>query len=168
MSIAVSAVVHPSRILLAMIGAVAAMTALVGFTIGFGLVGDLPIMVRMPIASLVFFLAFFGFYHGTRNRKTIQLDISGTGQIRLMELIGDPPCTDTNRPHVRMIGEVVRLMSDSTLWPHMLLLRLRYDDGGIATVPIFPDSVSWDGFRALSVACRWITMQKDAQDAKFF
>lgn len=168
MSIAVSAVVHPSRILLALTGATASGAAFIGFAIGLGLVGDLPGPTRLAVAALVLFLAFFGFYHGTRNRKTIQLDISGTGQIRLLKLVGEPPCTATNRPHLREIGEVVRLMSDSTIWPYMLLLRLRYDEGGIAIVPIFPDSVSRDGFRALSVACRWIATQKDAQDAKFF
>jgi toxin CptA len=168
MSIAVSTVVYPSRILFAMTGVMTAVAAFIGLAVGFGLVGDLSEPVRFAIASLVLFLAFFGFYHGTRNRKTIQLDISGMGQIRLVELTVEPPCTDTNRPHVGKIGEVVRLMADSTIWPHMLLLRLRYDDGGIAVVPIFPDSVSRDGFRALSVTCRWISTQKDAQDAKFF
>jgi hypothetical protein len=168
MSIAVSAVVRPSRILFAMTCAMAVGAALVGFAIGFGLIGDQSLPVRLAIASSVLFLAFFGFYHGTRDRKTIQLDISGTGQIRLLKLTGEPPCTDSNWPHVREMGEVVRLMSDSTIWPHMLLLRLQSDDGEITIVPIFPDSVSRDGFRALSVACRWIATQKDAQDAKFF
>ncbi|HYD62441.1 MAG TPA: flagellar hook-length control protein [Noviherbaspirillum sp.] len=168
MSIAVSAVVRPSRILFAMTRAMATGAALVGFAIGFGLVGNQSLAVHLAIASSVLFLAFFGFYHGTRYRKTIQLDISGTGQIRLLKLAGEPPCTDSNWPHVREMGEVVRLMSDSTIWTHMLLLRLQSDDGEITIVPIFPDSVSRDGFRALSVACRWIATQKDAQGAKFF
>ncbi len=168
MSIAVSAFVRPSRILFAMTAMMAASAALIGIAIGFGLFGDQSQTVRLTSASLVLFLAFFGFYHGTRDRKTIQLDISGTGQIRLLKVSEEPPCTDSNWPHVREMGEVVRLKSDSTIWPYMLLLRLQSEDGEITIVPIFPDSVSRDGFRALSVACRWIATQKEAQDANFF
>lgn len=136
--------------------------------VGFGMIGDLSMPVRLAIASLVVFLAFFGFYHGARNRKTIQLYISGTGQIRLLKVTEESPCLDANWPHVEKIGEVVRLMDDSTIWPYMLLLRLRSDDGATMRVPIFPDSVACDAFRALSVAIRWVSLQKDSQDAKIF
>lgn len=166
MSIAVSTVVYPSRILLAMTGAMVAVAGFVAIAIAAGLVSELPLSIRLAIASLVLFLSFFGFYHGMRNRKPIHIDISGTGQIRLLKLTGATPCADKKRPHVGTIGELVRLLGNSTIWPHMLLLRFQSDQGEIMIVPVFPDSLSRDGFRALSVACRWMAVRKDAQNPK--
>ncbi|HZW22675.1 protein YgfX [Noviherbaspirillum sp.] len=168
MSIAVSAIVRPSRMLTALAGAMAAVAAGVAFAIASGLVGDLTTPIRWSLSALVFFLATFGFYHGIRSRKTIQLDISGTGQIRLLKAGGEPPCTRQNRPHVREIGELVRLMDNSTIWARMLLLRLRLEDGRMVVVPVFPDSVDREAFRALSVACRWIAAQPEAKDVQIF
>lgn len=167
MSIAVSTVVHPSRVLFALNGAMASIAVGVAIAIGAGYIGDLPIPVRALLSSLVFFLASFGFYHGMRSRKTIQLDISGTGQIRLLKAVGQPSCTAAIRPHVKEIGEVVRLMKDSTIWPHMLVLRLQSESGRTTVVPVFPDSVDREAFRALSVACRWISVQNETHPEIF-
>lgn len=168
MSIAVSAVVHPSRILIALNGAMALIAVCVALSIGAGQVGDLSIPLRALLSVLVFFLASFGFYHGMRCRKTIQLDISGAGQIRLLKAEVKPSCTATNWPHVGEIGEVVRLMDNSTIWPHMLLLCLRSEAGRTTVVPVFPDSVDREAFRALSVACRWISVQNEIQHPEIF
>jgi toxin CptA len=168
MSIAVSAVVHPSRILFALNVAMALIAVCVSLAIGAGQIGDLPTLLRALLSALVFFLASFGFYHGMRCRKTIQLDISGTGQIRLLNAGVKPSCSATIRPHVREIGEVVRLMDNSTIWPYMLLLRLRSDAGRTTVVPVFPDSVDREAFRALSIACRWISVQNETQHPEIF
>lgn len=156
MSIAVSAIVKPSRILDAMMLIVASLTSTVGILIGLGVIGELASVLRFAIAASILILSFFGFYHGMRSRKPIQLDISGIGQIRISEWSGKPPCRESKRTHVGMDGKQVRLLPDSTLWPLMLLLRLEDENGGLMTVPVLPDSVSRGGFRALSVACRWI------------
>ncbi|WP_420475269.1 protein YgfX [Noviherbaspirillum sp. ST9] len=161
MSIAVSTVVQPSRVHFVLNAAMAAIVVAVAVVLGTGRIGDLSLPIRALLSVLMFFLASFGFYHGMRSRKTIQLDISGTGQIRLLNVGGEPPCTATMRPHVKEIGEVVRLMDNSTLWPHMLLLRLRSESGQTTVVPVFPDSVDREAFRALSVACRWISVQNE-------
>lgn len=168
MSIAVSAVVQPSRILLALNGAMALIAVCVAIAIGAGHVTDMPIPLRALLSTLVFFLASFGFYHGMRCRKTIQLDISGTGQIRLLKAGGKPSCAATIRPHVGGSGEVVRLMDNSTIWPHMLLLRLQLENGGETVVPVLPDSVDRDTFRSLSVACRWISVQNEKHLPEIF
>jgi toxin CptA len=167
MSIAVSAVVHPSRVLFVLKGGMALIAIGVATAIGTGQIGDLPLAVCALLSSLVFFLASFGFYHGIRSRKTIQLDISGTGQIRLRNAEVKPSCTATFRPHVKEIGEVVRLMDNSTLLPRMLVLRLRSESGRVTVVLVFPDSVNRETFRALSVACRWISVQNEAHPEIF-
>ena len=168
MSIAVSAVVYPSRVLLALNGMMALIAVCVAIAIGFGQIGDLPTSGRALLSSLVFFLASFGFYHGMRCRKNIQLDISGTGQIRLLKAREKSSCAATIRPHIKEIGEVVRLMDNSTIWPYMLLLRLQSESGQMTVVTVLPDSVDRDAFRALSVACRWISVQNETQHTEIF
>ncbi|HZW12762.1 MAG TPA: protein YgfX [Noviherbaspirillum sp.] len=156
MSIAVSAIVQPSRVLFVMVAAMAGMIAIIALSVGLGFVGELSLVVRASMAGLLLILAVFGFYHGTRHRKTIHIDISGAGQVRLTKMNESGPCTSMNWPHVGDSAQVVQILRDSTIWPHLLLLRLRADSGIVTTLPILPDSVSRDSFRALSVACRWI------------
>lgn len=161
MSIAVSAVVHPSRLLFSMVGGMSALVAGIGILVGAGCIGSAPPALLFSLGAATFFLALFGFYHGVRSGKTIQLDIYGTGLIRIAELGPEGTCAGRNRPHVRDSGEIVRLMSNSTLWPNMLLLRLQGDGGRATILPILPDCVDSDSFRAISVACRWIAAQGD-------
>jgi hypothetical protein len=156
MSIAVSAVVQPSRLLFAMVSAMSLCVAAAGVAVGVGQLGTFSIAPRILLATFNVFLAVFGFYHGVRQRKILHIDISGAGQLRLTKVWPTRTCIDTNWPHVSERGDVVRLLSDSTIWPQLLLLRLQNDGGKITTLPIFPDCVSSENFRALSVACRWI------------
>ncbi|WP_194721506.1 protein YgfX [Noviherbaspirillum malthae] len=156
MSIAVSAIVKPSRILGALMLAMAALASTVGILVGLGVVGELAGPLRAILAVCIPILSFFGFYHGMRSRKPIQLDISGIGQIRIAEWSDETSCRESKRTHVGLNGDEVRLLPESTFWPLMLLLRLEDVNGRVVTVPVLPDSVSRDGFRALSVACRWI------------
>jgi toxin CptA len=156
MSIAVSAIVQPSRLLYAMVAAMGAMVAVIGLMVGLGLIGDLNRLARLFMSASLVILAVFGFYHGIRHRKTIHIDISGVGQIRLTEMDAFGPCTSLNRPHVGDSTNMVQILSNSTIWSCLLLLRLRMESGKVTVLPILPDSVSRDSFRALSVACRWI------------
>ena len=158
MSIAVSAIVQPSKWLSSLVGAMSSIVLAGGVAIAAGLEVDLSPLLRWTLASSIVFLSFFGFYHGTRGQKTIQLSISGTGQIRLTEVDSIRPCREREWPHVDVYGEAFVLMSDSTLSAYVLLLRLRSDSGRIITVSVLPDSVSRDTFRALSAACRWIAI----------
>jgi toxin CptA len=159
MSIAVSAIVRPSRRLSSLVGAMSSIVLAGGVAIAAGFAAEFSPFLRWPLASSIVFLSFFGFYHGTRCRKPIQLDISGTGQIRLTEVDSVRPCREREWPHVDVYGEAFVLLSDSTLSACVLLLRLRAESGRIITVPVLPDSVSRDTFRALSAACRWIAIQ---------
>lgn len=168
MTIAVSVTVRPSRILFLMVAAMSLIASVVGFGIGLGYIGELSILYRWPIAAFILFTAVFGFYHGIRHRKLIHMDISGVGQIRLTEVCSAGACADPKRPHVRDSSGVVRLSGDSTIWPHLLLLRLLSDSGKISILPVLPDSVPRDDFRALSVACRWIAAHNDSAGREGF
>jgi len=155
MSIAVSAVVRPSRQLLAMVVAMSAGTALLFFATAIA-ADRIPPQWRLPLIASGLFLAAFGFYHGAAKRKTIHIDISGNGEIRLRDVIDPASCDRETRPHLTEDAACVRLLAGSTLWPRLLVLRLQDDNGNITVLPILPDSVSSDSFRALSVACQWV------------
>ncbi|MGE5650059.1 MAG: protein YgfX [Bacillota bacterium] len=164
MSIAVSAIVRPSRILFAMVGAMCAIVAAIGIAIVFDTIGSLTLLSRTLFGATIIFLSVFGFYHGVRYRKILHIDISSAGQFRLAEVDSASPCAAKNWPHVGSHEAVVALLKDSTIWPFMLLLRLQAESGKITTVPILPDSVSRDSFRALSVACRWVAARSEFQE----
>lgn len=164
MSIAVTVVVRPSPVLYALLCGMCICIALAGVAIGFSWVGDLTMPFRLSIASaciLVSVICFFTEY----NCNTYLIAISGDGQIRLSE---QGPVIDATLPSAcnDAFGEVllVSLQEDSILWPFLLLLRLKADNGKTFIVPICPDGLSVPGFRCLSVACRWIAMHnKSAQ-----
>ena len=84
------------------------------------------------------------------------IDISGLGEIRLtvQQSMGSA--------QARTIR--VQLMPGSTLWPRCLLLLLRPEQGGpVRVLPVLPDSIAPDQFRALAVALRAIA----GRDNKF-
>lgn len=155
MSIAVSAVVKPSRFLLALTAAMCAGGVAIGVAAGLGLSGDVSPVVRIGIGSVCLGAAIFVFFRAMSARKTLRLDISGIGQIRLTDdkaLAGISAIASTDAAH----GELVSLMPGSTLWSMLLLLSLKSEDGRTRVLSILPDSVAPDAFRRLSVACRWI------------
>lgn len=168
MAIAVSVIVKPSKSLFAMVAAMSVVTMAIGAGIGFGYVGELSLILRLVVSVFIVFLAAFGFCHGIRHQKPIHIDISGAGQLRLTKSEKVGACVDQNWPHVEDSAEMVKLSPDTTIWPYMLLLRLQTDSGRKSTVRIFPDGVSRDNFRALSVACRWIAAHNNSLECKDF
>ena len=162
MSIAVSVVVRPSRLLLAIVGCLCIGIVFAAGMIGLAGVGELPFYPRLSIAGGCLFAALSGFYCTVRQRKTFHIDISGIGQIRLMEYSGVAALSRQSEwLSGQDGGESVRLMPDSTIWPHLLLLRLQNDDNRIIVLPILRDCIAAEEFRTLLVACRWIAAQNN-------
>ncbi|MFL9877285.1 flagellar hook-length control protein [Herbaspirillum rhizosphaerae] len=153
MSIAVSADIKPSRMLLLMMAAAAIVVALIGVIFAFALVGQLSFLVRMSLAAVCIVAALLAFWLVLQNRKAVWLHISGTGQIRLVEHHAAVRAKTGSRV---MSGGLAQLLAGSTVWPNLLLLRLRLENGKVRTIPVLPDSVSKETFRALQVACRWV------------
>lgn len=92
----------------------------------------------------------------TRACRPVRIDISAVGQIRVADVM---PAGRENIP-THMPARAF-LVKGTTLWSHLLLLRLRLDGGSVRTIVILPDCVPHDSFRVLSVACRWISMRTD-------
>jgi toxin CptA len=164
MSIAVSAVIRPSRLYLFLcllfsldlcITAVLLCHRLVEL---FNLVHCLAVLIVCVIPVFALLIPVF------RSRNIVRIDISGNGQIRLFQTKRTtPPYQFQNHSEIDLhAGEIVRLLGDSTLWPHIMSLRLQSEKGKIFTVLVFPDSVEQKNYRSLMVALRCVK-NHDAQ-----
>jgi hypothetical protein len=91
--------------------------------------------------------AIFGLGAIPRLRKVHRIDISGNGQIRLMET-GDVDHT--------FDSDLAELLPDSTIWSWLMILRLRTGESMRTTILVLPDCMNSATFHQLKVACRWI------------
>jgi toxin CptA len=147
MSIAVSAIVVPSRRLRAL----TAGFALANLGAAAALAG--PLRERFMLAPLcaAFFLVagLCLLLTALHKIKTRQIDISGLGQLRLtvqQELRTNEAGGEAATP--------VTLLAGSTVWPQLMLLLLRSDAGALTVLQVLRDSVAPQQFRALIVAVR--------------
>lgn len=144
MSIAVSAVIVPSRMLRrAQLGVGAA-----NLGAGLALASGLAQPFWQPWAGAVAcLLAGAAILPWRAHWPTVRrIDISGLGQLRLTVQL------DIGSNDARVA--LVQLLPGSTVWPGLLLLRLRGEDGVPRALALLPDSVESGQFRRLSVAIR--------------
>ncbi|MDB5937028.1 MAG: hypothetical protein JWQ01_4372 [Massilia sp.] len=147
MSIAVSAVIVPSRVLrLAML-----CYGLAGLGAGIALAAGLPPSPGLPwaIALACVLAGAVVLCSPAPGRNVRRIDISGVGQLRLTVQQG---VGGGARAEVVEVG--VELLSGSTVWPGVLVLRLRGSDGAVTALVLLPDSVGAGQFRRLTVALR--------------
>jgi hypothetical protein len=149
MNIAVSAVVCPSR-----------WFARAAVTMCVVLIGAAALLIHGSTTELHHSLALVCVLAGAAvglfplvRRNRCRIDVSGIGQLRLVDTSPDAAADLIQRP----VGdsEVVQLLRGSTCWSWLMVLRLRFPSGRVTSLLIFPDSVAEDAFHALSVACRW-------------
>ncbi|HZV64725.1 MAG TPA: protein YgfX [Telluria sp.] len=154
MPIAVSAIVAPSRLLRAALVLYAALQLGAGLAAAWALAAATggPIAACCAAAAGAALRA----WAGACTRTTRRIDISGVGELRLTVQLD--LCAAPAR------GVPVRLAPGSTLWPQLLLLRLRAEDGALTVLAVLPDSVGPGQFRALAVALRAIA----GRDNSFF
>jgi hypothetical protein len=140
--------------------------ALIGLMVAVGSIGQISSLFQTVVACTCALLACWTFTRFAANRKSLHIDISGIGQIRLAEHneLAAVPAGDANQSPV--FGDVLQLKAASTLWSHLLLLRLQDTDQKVSILPILPDCMSADNFRALSVACRWIATHHNSDEYK--
>lgn len=108
--------------------------------------------------------ALYAFFRAMPGGEIHAIQIAGTGQIRVVVLkkhasvaLEDLVATEP--------GELMHLLPVSTLWSGLLLLHLQNGQQKIIVMPILPDSVTQQSFKALLVACRWIAARRaDADD----
>jgi toxin CptA len=165
MSIAVSAVLKPSRLLLVLVTGMCLGVNAIGWALVFGILGVLPGSWRILIGGLCIGASIISFYYNLRHRKTLGIDISGIGQIRLNEYTVLDKLTKVGqfREVLGAKGQLVRLREESTLWPILLILFVEFEDGRKEVLRILPDCVPSDTFRSLTVACRWIAARKQKE-----
>ncbi|CAN5439676.1 hypothetical protein BH11PSE11_BH11PSE11_23230 [soil metagenome] len=156
MSIAVSAVIRPSRTLLIMVGGMCLCIFFSAALIATGRIGNLAAQDGIMLASVLAVITLSGLTKFLRLRKMVRLDISGAGQIRLSDSRLQGNSGTAENDSLWNPAQEVYLAGNSTLWPHILLLSLRSQDGKTSVLPIMRDSVASGEFRMLSVACRWI------------
>ncbi len=157
MSIAVSAVIHCSRMqraALAVYGAAGASVAaaLVGWQgARFYYAGALAAACAMAALA-----ALRGAWEAPNARR---IDISGLGEIRLS--VKHSLGAEAQRT------EPMRLLPGSTVWPALLILLLRDTGNGSVTVlTILPDSVETEHFRKIAVSVRAIARRDNKFSGK--
>ena len=155
MSIAVSTVIKPSRLLRVALAAFAAASAGAAMALLSGQFGRFHVPHLLAAACLMGSLV--AWRAGARLTTTRRIDISGLGEIRLtvQHSIGNKQCAH----------ELVHLLQGSTVWPQVLLLLLKCAESGAVTVlAILPDSVAPGQFRKIAVSINTIARR----DNKFF
>ena len=154
MSIAVSALVRPSRLL-------AQLSVLMGIL----LILTLTLLERIAeepwhhaLAIVCAIVSGMMVLFPCRSRKAVRIDITGIGQIRLVDtsLVTDAALTQPSGS----AGEVVQLLRSSTFWSSLMVLHLQSDSGRTTVLIILQDSMDDEAFRSLSVACRWIAAKR--------
>lgn len=157
MSIAVSALVRPSRALRFVIG-VAGLGQL-GAACALALA---PAQYRSaPVLALALLLAAAALLGAAARRpKTQRIDISGTGELRVtvQQVLHAPPCDGT---------PAARLLPGSVVWPVLMLLRWHVPAPGARprtrVLHVWRDSVDADTWRALAVALATIGRRAEAE-----
>jgi len=156
MTIAVSVMVSPSRLLTAASRGMAALAALALALILFAN-SNLSAIFRFQISLVASILLGCAIFMLRRPGKTFHIDISGIGQIRLTQYSGVSAFHEKESLALDgASGLVVHLRPDSVLWPQCLLLRLNSEHGNVYSIPVLPDSISGPGFAELSVVFRYI------------
>lgn len=149
MSIALAVKLKPSRILqglaisMCLLANLAVVLAFSAFA--------MPYWLKLAAAAVSLILSAVALMLFWRDQKSQQLHISNGGQINLHL----PDALQTAGHDF-----LVKLDAQSTLWPHLLSLYLRAEDGRLHKLLILPDSLDDESFRALSAALHWISRRK--------
>ncbi|MES2129656.1 MAG: protein YgfX [Pseudomonadota bacterium] len=146
MSIAVCAVIAPSRRLRALLLAFALAHGLVALALAAGALGRFHAAPGIAIACLLAGCALLR--AALRAEKPRRFDISGRGELRLT---------------VQQTSVPMQLAPGSTLWPQLLVLVLGSGAGAVDVLLVLPDSVARGQFRTLAVALRAMASASDEQ-----
>ena len=142
MSIAVSAIVGPSRIHRCLLAGAGLSLFAAALAVGF----LAPVNFQIaPFQALILACAGAVLMHaGSARAKTHRIDISGTGEVVLTVQQG---LRGTS-------AAAVTLMPGSVVWPPLMLLRLQPEGAGarLQVLPVWRDSVGPGVWRALAVA----------------
>ncbi|MFC5549245.1 hypothetical protein [Massilia aerilata] len=142
MSIAISAIVGPSRIHRCLLAGAGLSLLAAAFAVGVSAAARFHFG---PLQALILAAAGGALLHaGSGRAKMHRIDISGTGEVVL---------TVQQGLHERSAAAVT-LMPGSVVWPPLMLLRLgaSVPGGRVLVLPVWRDSVAPGAWRALAVA----------------
>ena len=163
MSIALSAQIRPSRLLQLLFFCMAAVLLLTSLRLLWAIdMAHFFVSLHALLGAICAIASFALVASCFRRRTALRIDVTGLGQIQLLETCADADAGSPTRSDAE--GEVVRLCPGSTLWSSLMVLRLQSVSGRITTLILLPDSLSDDAFRSLSVACRWIAAKQGNHD----
>jgi len=146
MSIAVCAVIVPSRRLRWLLAAFCAVLCAAALAVGLLLPGRFAFGAAVACAPLsgALLLAHACMFLGTA-ATVRRIDISGVGQLRV-----------TVQQDMAGNGVAAMLLPGATVWPCCILLRLRLETGAVLKLVLLPDALGAGQYRALAVAIRAI------------
>jgi toxin CptA len=152
MSIAVSAIVRPSRVHRFLL--IGAGLSLFAAALAVGLFAPARFHAAFLQALLLAVAAAVLMHAGSGRAKTHRLDISGTGALVLTVQQG---LRERNAARPDITGPAdgavdVALLPGSVVWPPLMLLRLHSPGAGVRVLPVWRDSVEAGVWRALAVA----------------
>jgi len=155
MSIAVSAIVRPSRVHRCLL--VGAGLSLFAAALAVGVFASVRFHAAWFQALLLAGAAAVLMHAGSGRAKTHRLDISGTGALVLTVQQGlrDAFAARQNIPGDADAAENadgVTLLPGSVVWPPLMLLRLESPGFGVRVLAVWRDSVEPGAWRALAVA----------------
>lgn len=152
MSIAVSVRILPSRgLLLASCGMLFIAMVTAAYSI---FMLPLHIILQFALLFVLSTLMVARFILLIKRRSAYSLDIAASGRMILRKFPGNGKDTPVM---------VVRLCRETTLWPYVMMLHLRPEQGAVQIVPVLRDSVDASAWRALSVALRWLAIHERNQ-----
>ena len=159
MSIAVSAIVRPSRVHRCLL--FGAGLSLFAAALVVGLSAPARFHASFLQAAILAGAGAVLMHAGSVRAKTHRIDISGTGEMVL-----------TVQQELRMLGAgaedgaaAVVLLPGSVVWPPLMLLRLEDPGKRVHVLPVWRDSVEPGAWRALAVAVLAIG-RRTGKDAK--
>ena len=162
MSIAVSAVIKPSRLLRASLAAHGAACAGAGAFLAASPAGTF--LYSGALAACCFACAGAVMLAWRGAGKMRRIDISGLGKLRVtVQLNGG----ETDGKSTGAGVSLATLQPGSTVWPRLMMLLLRDGEGGLSVLAVLPDSLNAEQFRVLAVAIRTMGGQ-EARPQDFF
>jgi toxin CptA len=146
MSIAVSALVGPSRVHRSLLAACALVQLTTAAFLALPWAGD---YLGTPLLALSALLGAAALARAAsadaHPPKTHRIDISGTGELRVT---------------VQQGMQAARLLPGSVVWPLLMVLRCRLASGQVRVLIVWRDAVDGATWRALAVALRVIGREK--------
>ncbi|MDL2284073.1 hypothetical protein LJC19_02875 [Oxalobacter sp. OttesenSCG-928-P03] len=125
-----------------------------------GQAGAFSLSCRMIVAAVSLISVFLFVFLHFRSKKSFWIDISGSGEIRLREDSRNVSTPVFPEKQTLPDTDEYYMVNGSTVWPSLLFLRLESASKQKRYFPVFSDSLKEEEFKALYIACQWLTVHQ--------